>query len=83
MPRKSSRPISLAPGFSPVWGAGPDASRFNGLPRRREKPLKRLNQPCASVIGLKPGANEMGYPRRMISRSGVLQTFILVLPPCH
>ncbi len=50
-------PLSLAPGFSPVWPAGTEESGFNRF-TGREKPLKRLNHWNAPFTRLKPGANE-------------------------
>jgi hypothetical protein len=50
--------VSLAPGFSRVFGLGARASRFNGLPVCG-KPLKRFLGGGPRDTGLKPGANEM------------------------
>jgi hypothetical protein len=50
--------ISLAPGFSPVFGNSRRHSRFNGFFAARQKPLKRLNVCLPHVTGLKPGANK-------------------------
>ena len=50
-------PISLAPGFSPVWAAGTQESGFNRF-TGQGKPLKRLHLWNTPFTRLKPGANE-------------------------
>jgi hypothetical protein len=52
------RPLSLAPGFSPVEWSLPLRNRFNGFSSAPAKPLKRLCPPYRTNTGLKPGANE-------------------------
>ena len=54
-------PVSLAPGFSRVFGAGAKEELFQQFVRR-VKPLKRLEQDRRpSITRLKPGANENGH----------------------
>jgi len=55
--RACLRPLSLAPGFSPVSAVRTALNRFSGF-SPREKPLKRLNFFHRSHTGLKPGVNE-------------------------
>jgi len=53
----AASPLSLAPGFSPVWhdrGQGKLFQQFSRAP----KPLKRFLHPHRLCTGLKPGVNE-------------------------
>ena len=63
-------PISLAPGFSRVFGSATGHNRFSGLPvllpwlAHLRAPLKRLPSLLSANTRLKPGANEMGNKPR-------------------
>lgn len=54
--------LSFTPGFNPVFNTAQRLNRFNGFPRRENKPLKRFSAVPDAVTGLKPGVNETLSP---------------------
>jgi hypothetical protein len=57
--------VSLAPGFSRVSGVQTGTNRFNGFWGAGEiaKPLKRFRRHGTAYTRLKPGVNEIGFPK--------------------